>query len=119
MAEPKIIKSVGIIETGGIYTVGEGTYQGNKIFVSWICPKKQIHIGNNIMCRQVYGRILNSGKKINTVLEFLQEYLDLKKQIRIKNMSDIDIIRQCKRNNKDAIKEFVRRFKKMPKINKK
>ena len=115
--QAKIIKSVGIVDVGSIYTVGDGYHKGSKILIEWICPQKQVQIGNNIMCRQVHGRLLNSSKKINTVLEFLQEYIDLKKQIKIKNMSDLDLIRQCKRNNKEAIKEFVRRFKKLPKIN--
>lgn len=112
----KVIKSVGIINVGDIYTVTEGEYSGKKILIEWISPNKQIHIGNNQMRRQVYGRLLNSSKKINTILEFLQEYIDLKQSIKIKKMSDFDLIKLCKKRNKDAIKEFIRRFKKMPKI---
>lgn len=113
----KVIKSIGIINVGDIYTITEGEFVGKSILIEWISPNKQIHIGNNQMRRQVYGKLLNSNKRINTILEFLKEYIDLKNSIRIKNMSDFDLIKLCKKDNKNAIKEFVRRFKKLPKFN--
>lgn len=116
-SQVEIIKKVGPIQVGQTYLMTEGNFAGQTILVEWINPDKQIHIGNNIMCRQIYGKVIGTRKKINYILEFLVEYQELKRKLKWKNMSDFDLIMLTKRRNKDAIREFIRRFKKMPKIN--
>lgn len=112
----EIVESVGVIELGGIYTIQDGaSYDGRKIVIDYISPNKQIYVKGK-MCRQAHGRLLNSSTKINVVLELLKEYIDSKKP-NYKKFDNLKIIKLCKKNDKNAITEFVRRFKKLPKIN--
>jgi hypothetical protein len=115
--EYEIVESVGIISINNIYTITQGSHSGEKIMIKWICPNKQIHIGNNKMRRQVYGTLIQSNAKINTVLEFLQEYIDANKpKSNYKILDNFKLILLCKKRDKEAILEFVKRFKKLPKI---
>lgn len=108
-----LLLSVDGIKVGEIYTITDGWHIGKKILVDYINPFKTI-CSNGKQYRQVHGRLLNTTFKINTELELLLEYKNANTNYR--NLSNLELIKLAKINDKKAITEFVIRFKKLPNI---
>lgn len=112
--EVEIVTRVGVISLDGVYTIAEGYHEGKKIKVTYISPDRTIFSAGK-QYRMVEGKLLNSSAKINTMLELLWEYKDSKK-INYNRLNQLELIRRCKRGDKKAVVEFIRRFKKKPKL---
>lgn len=104
-----------MFKIGNIYIINQGNYKNKRFIVDWISKNKNILI-NNTRQHQVNGRIVDSKIKCNFPMSFLSE-----RKINnnpLSKLSNLIIIKQAKIGNKKAVQEFIRRFKKMPKINK-
>jgi len=100
-----------IRKVNNIYTIGVGYYMGEKMLLTWINPYKNICV-NGKRYTSVYGKLLNSNKKIQTILEFLRD----RNFIDYKRLSKIQLILKIKSGDIKAKKEFIVRFKKIPKF---
>lgn len=94
-----------------IYTVGDGFYKGERILITWINKSKTISFGSKRFT-QAHGVLIKNKKRINVILEFLKddEFLDYSK------MNKVELIKRIKKSDKKAKKEYILRFKKIPKF---
>jgi ribosomal protein L4 len=101
-----------MVKVNDVYTLKIGFYAGQPFIVTWISNHKNIYMSGE-RYTQVHGILINSKKRINTVLEFLssEKILDYKK------MSKLDLIKRAKKyKDVRAKKEYIMRFKKPLKI---
>ncbi len=99
------------IKINNIYTVGCGFYLGEKFLLTWINPTQNICIAGK-RYTSVYGQLIYNGKHISTILEFLMN----KDFINYKKISKVQLITRIKKGDLKAKKEFIVRYKKVPKF---
>lgn len=99
------------MKINNIYTVGDGFYSGEKILLIWINKSKNISMGSRRFT-QANGRLIKNDKRINVILEFLKDnnFLDYSK------LSKLDLIKKIRKKDLKAKKEYILRFKKIPKF---
>lgn len=98
-----------MISINNIYVVGDGFYSGEKILLTWINKSKNISM-NSKRFTQAHGRLLKNNKSINVILEFLKDDDDYSK------LSKILLIKKIKKKDLKAKKEYILRYKKLPKF---
>lgn len=100
------------------YQLNNGFHKGKYVVLIWIARHKQLVIGNKTY-RQVLCQLLNTKRYINTQLNYLSpinQNVDSSKKKKLNHVSNKIIIKLAKLGNKDAKQEFIRRFKKSPKL---
>lgn len=98
-----------MISINNIYVVGDGFYSGEKILLTWINKSKNVSM-NSKRFTQAHGRLLKNNKSINVILEFLKDDDDYSK------LSKILLIKKIKKKDLKAKKEYILRYKKLPKF---
>ena len=98
-------------ELNVIYTVGDGFYKGEEILLKWINNSKTITIGKR-RYTQAHGTLLKNKKNINVILEFLRSH----EIVDYSSMSLVNLIRKIKSKDNKAKKEFILRYKRVPKF---
>lgn len=102
-----------IVEKGKGYKIKQGNFTGKMFEVIWVSKNKIIYF-KGIQQQQVNGKIISTNSICNLPISFLAP----KTLHPLSKLSNLMIIRAAKNGNKKAIQEFIRRFKKVPKITK-
>lgn len=97
---------------GDICYVGCGFYFDQKIRIDYISKFKCI-TNKGKRYTQVSGTLLKNGKRVNAILEFLKSDLE----IQYKLVTKLELIKLIINGDKKAKKEYIIRYKKLPKIN--
>jgi len=112
----KIVLQAEGIEVGKAYQLTGGFYKGKMMLVEWISFNKILfHEGKRY--RQISGTVVSVKVKYNITSAHLTSQI-LHSNSPLGKISNLNIIRAAKLGNKKALCEFIRRFKKLPKINK-
>lgn len=124
-------KFIQVIEADGFrigqaYMMKSGWYKGYMLRLDWIAKQKHLYIfGTGARERQMSGAITHHGKQIqiNTYPSELwlqvPVIVGMSIEQRLSKSNNVTIIKLASTGNKAAIKEFIRRFKKVPKLMKK
>jgi hypothetical protein len=108
------VLEVNNITVGKTYRLTNGWHKGKIVTVTWISMNKNVFVNkqrlHKVEVKLSNGLIVNTDTSNLTVLAKLGSPLS--------KLSDLKLILLTKTGNKLAVQEFVRRFKKMPKINK-
>lgn len=117
-SENKVRINYEMIQVGEIYEIVSDHHHGGKKIKIEIISDSDIVVGNNGKRFPIInGRLLNSSTKINVFPIDIKDYYDrFMLNVNYSKLKDFDIIKLSKNNDKRAIVEFVKRFKKMPKI---
>ena len=118
IAENKVRTSYEMIQVGEIYEiVSDHHHGGRKIKVEFISESDIVVGSNERRFPIINGRLLNSSTKINVFPIDIRDYYDrFMLNVNYSKLKNFDIIKLSKNRDKRAIVEFVKRFKKMPKI---
>jgi hypothetical protein len=100
-----------MIKINNIFTVGDGYYSGERILLLWINKSKNISMFGKRFT-QANGRLIKNNKRINVILEFLKDDDSTDYTL----LAKIDLIRKIKRKDLKAKKEYILRYKKLPKF---
>lgn len=113
-----IRNSYEMIEVGEIYEIVSEHHHGGKKIKIEIITESDIVVGpNGKRFPVINGRLLNSTVRINVFPIDIKKYYDhFMSTADYSKLKNLDIIRLSKNRDRKAIVEFVRRFKKMPKI---
>lgn len=101
-------------KVGKTYRIRTGIYKSKNVILRYVNPKKQIIIRGK-MHNQVSCELLEDKTIFNTVLENLCEIPNLNEIVMVKNLSPNELLKLAKKKDKEAIKEYIRRYKKLPK----
>lgn len=113
----KIVLQAEGIEIGKAYQLTGGFYKGKMMLVDWISFNKKIYHEDGKKYRQISGTVVSVKVKYNTISAHLTSQV-VHSNSPLGKLSNLSIIRAAKTGNKKAVCEFIRRFKKLPKINK-
>lgn len=114
--QTKVVIQAEGIEVGKAYQLTSGYYRGKMFLVQWISFDKKI-TDHGKRYRQMCGVIPSNKVKYNITSNHLTSQM-LHSNSPLGKISNLSIIRAAKLGNKKALCEFIRRFKKLPKINK-
>jgi hypothetical protein len=117
-SENKVRTNYEMIQVGEIYEiVSDHHHGGKKIKIEDISDYDIVVANNGKRFPIINGRLLNSSTKINVFPIDIKDYYDrFMLNVNYSKLKDFDIIKLSKNKDKRAIVEFVKRFKKMPKI---
>lgn len=100
------------MNVGDIAFVGIGFYSDQKIRIDYIDKHKKI-TSNGKRYTQVSGTLLKNDRRINCILEFLFD----SSKLNYTKLSKFDLIKLIVKKDTKAKKEYIIRYKKLPKIN--
>lgn len=120
-----VVEAEGIV-VGKSYRLTGGHYAGKMFTAVWISFNRTIQMKNQKShpntavgrYRQIHGLVVGTKIKINTVSIHLTSQLHIVGDSPLSKLSNKSIVLAAGKGNKKAIQEFVKRFKRMPKINK-
>lgn len=110
--ETGITRELDGFKVGKTYRLKSGSYKDEDVVLTWINPRKNVKIGK-IIHNQIICTVLSKHIHLNTVLANLKDIGILKPDY--STLENKDLFVYVKSGMKEAVKEFVKRFGKLPK----